>query len=328
MKANEVIFKFLRTLRPPLERLGIGKIFPHAKDYYDELSALFLARGTTWAIEGSKMHLDLHHSNPSLRKTFRAYAFKGQHETVTTDLFKKIVRPGDCIVDLGANIGYFTLLAAKLTGPTGRVVSFEPDPTNFQLLQQNVALNNYSWVTPVHGAVGNRTGKEKLFICPYDTGHHTLSARDGIDALMPHGEKMEVAAVEIDITRLDDYFYDPAVRVNVIKIDIEGSEMGAFLGMRALIERSEEISIFVEYFPLLIEKMGDKPEEFLSLLFFEYKFDVFAVSGDYSMNKGNDVASGLIKLGSPQEVLQLCNAERDHVNLFLSKGRRRVELLS
>lgn len=80
------------------------------------------------------MYVNVWEKDPSMRRTFRAYAANLVHEESTTELFKKIVRPGSIVADLGANIGYFTLLAARLAGKDGHVYAFEPEPRNYSYL--------------------------------------------------------------------------------------------------------------------------------------------------------------------------------------------------
>src|SRR4030042_7144688 len=94
-------------------------------------------------IQGSKMYVNVHEKDPSMRSTFRTYALNLIHEKATTELFKTMVKEGDVVLDMGANIGYFTILAARLVGKKGKVYSFEPEPRNYSYLKKNIELNKY-----------------------------------------------------------------------------------------------------------------------------------------------------------------------------------------
>jgi precorrin-6B methylase 2 len=80
------------------------------------------------------------------------------YEPMTTLAFHTLVQPGDRVVDVGAHVGYFTLLAARLCGPNGRVFAFEPHPDNFRLLERNIRENGAENVTAVRKAVADRAG--------------------------------------------------------------------------------------------------------------------------------------------------------------------------
>lgn len=84
-------------------------------------------------------------------------------EKYKTELFKKIITQGMTVVDIGASIGYYTLIAAKLVGKTGVVYAFEPEPCNYELLIKNIELNGFTNIVPIKKAVSNRHGKAKLY---------------------------------------------------------------------------------------------------------------------------------------------------------------------
>lgn len=96
-------------------------------------------------VQGHKMFLD---SKDSLRLSIH-----GIYEPLETELAKKEVKKGNVVLDIGANIGYYTLIFAKLVGEDGKVFAFEPDPTNFALLKKNVEMNGYKNVMFVQKAV-------------------------------------------------------------------------------------------------------------------------------------------------------------------------------
>ena len=175
----------------------------------------------------------------------------GQYEKDTTDLFKKIIRPGMTVLDIGGHIGYFTRLFSRLTGPTGRVVAFEPDPSNFALLKKNTAhLPN---VTLVNSAVADKKGIVDFYQIEDSTGCHTT-----IPTKAP-AKKFSVDAVIIDDFSMGFY-------PDVIKMDIEGGEPRALLGMEKILASEHPLSIVMELNPEALERSGATPEGVITSL--------------------------------------------------------------
>ena len=324
-KVKSILFSALTRAYKFLSGTGIGKI-PGMFAVYDLLIRLFWPEGTILEVQGSKMYLDVRDKDPSMRKTFQAYALNRIHEESTTELFKKVVKGEDVVVDLGANIGYFTLLAAKLVDTNGKVYSFEPEPRNFSFLKKNIELNDYRQVIATQKAVAEGPGTVKLYICHYDTGHHTINQYEGIKAYRPDFTEDRKEFVEIEKVALDDFLKDEKQPVDVIKMDVEGAEMLALSGMDRILRESKNLKMFVEFFPLLIKEMGGSPEEFARRLLEEYHFSMFVIGEDYSMH---DYVTNkkYLKINSVDELMNFCKGETDHVNLFIKKGGNDEELL-
>jgi FkbM family methyltransferase len=262
-------------------------------------------RRSIWEIEGSKMYLDPWAQSP-LRSTYRSY-LSGPNEPLTTRLFKASVRPGDTVIDIGANVGFYTLLAARLVGSSGRVYAFEPEPRNFEILCRNISLNAYSHVTPRRCAVWRRDGQVNLYLSnDRDTGAHTLRARHA----MKYFDSEEGGNfAEVDCVTLDAVL-DKSMHVDVIKMDIEGAEAGALEGMSRTIRNSQRLKIFTEFYPRAVREMGDSPELFLANLM-EYGFSATLI--DEFGGGGNKV-----RPARPEEVLSVCERSTI-VNLLLTR---------
>jgi len=276
-------------------------------------------RGKVQEVQGSKMYLDVYEKDRSLRRTFRAYAINRVHEEATTRLFKTLVRRGDVVLDLGANLGYFTMLAARQVGPEGRVYAFEPEPRNYACLRRNLDLNGYSNVIARQCAVADKPGFVKLFICPYDTGHHTIRSYDGIAAYRPDYVDRKKASVDVEQVRLDSLLEGREQHVDVIKMDVEGAEALALDGMQGVLTRSPNLVMVVEFFPLLIKNMGHSPDEFVRRLLDEFGFAMWVVEEDYCMS-GQSVTEGLLRVHSVDQLMGLCKGTSDHLNLILEKS--------
>ncbi|MDP3947248.1 MAG: FkbM family methyltransferase [bacterium] len=263
-------------------------------------------------IQGSKMEINLKDPDPVMRKTFHGYCTERVHERETTTLFARIVKPGDTVVDLGANIGYFTLLFSRLVGPAGKVFAFEPEPKNFAYLRRNIEINNYKNITALEKAASDKNGTTKLFVCSYDTGHHTINQYEGVDAYR-RGKPSEKKSIDIEMVRLDDFLRGKTPRVDVVKMDVEGAEPLAIAGMDGILKTNPNIKIVMEFFPLLIQAMGRSPKEFFEQLR-GYEFKIFLIGGEYSMEKD---AGDWPEIKNYAELERLMKEPDFHVNFYL-----------
>ena len=177
---------------------------------------------------------------------FRSY------EPFETSLLSAEIRPGMMIVDVGANIGYYTLLFSKLTGESGRVYAFEPEPENFELLQQNLARNDRKNVEVFNLAASDQAGESFLYLSPENRGDHQLYLSD------PDRQK-----VRITMTPLDDCVSGP---IDLIKMDVQGFEGHVLKGMQSIIAASPRLTIFTEFWPEGLRRAGSDPAEFLASL--------------------------------------------------------------
>ncbi len=164
-KIKNILFSALKSISSLLRNTKLHRIIPFRREIYDFFFRKFWLGGEILEIQGSKMYINVKEKDPNMRKTFQAYASGLIHEETTTNLFKKTIKKGDTIVDLGANIGYFTLLAAKLTGREGKVYSFEPEPKNYNYLLKNIKLNTAATIQgKILDIKTSKTWKRRLFI--------------------------------------------------------------------------------------------------------------------------------------------------------------------
>ena len=311
---KKILFKLFNAFTKGAVILKIHKVLPFIEPIYDQIFTLLCPNKSKVAIiQGSKMYLDITHKHRGLRRTFQAYSMNKVHEPTTTHLFKKNIHSGDVVVDFGANIGYFTLLFARLVGKTGKVFAFEPEPTNFKYLKTNIGLNNYTNVMAFQKAVSNKNGKTQLYICDYDTGHHTINQYGGIEAYS-QGRKTQKKSIDIDTVRLDDFLSNKTKKIDVMKIDAEGAEALAIQGMDKLLKDNKDIIIFMEYFPLLLKKMGNDPKELIEKLMYTYNFKILVIPDDYNAKHN----SKMILIKSPPHIINMCKGG-EHINLILSR---------
>ena len=196
----------------------------------------------------------------------REACFMGFYEPQETVLLQSLLRPGMTFVDIGANWGYFTLLAADLVGPAGRVVSFEPHPALYQRLAQNVGRNHFEWVTTLQVAVAGAEGEMNL------AGYAAGTTNWGVSRLTVDAEpgtsnfRVRTATLE---SLLDA---QGAAEVDMLKMDIEGAEGSVLPTMRQGLSRGRYQRILLELHPSALSEQGIAAENLVGeLLAFGYR---------------------------------------------------------
>jgi FkbM family methyltransferase len=194
----------------------------------------------------------------------------GVYEPYETSVYREQLKPGMTVVDIGANLGLHTVIAASRVGTGGRVISFEPEPENFSLLEHNVRANGFGNVTAINRAVADRVGRLTLNLSDSNKGRHSL-VRTRFDS------REFSRSVEVDAVTLDAELATLGCeRVDVIKMDIEGAEVLALKGMQSTLAQSA-ISLFIEFSPSAIRRAGTDPATFLEDLR-KRGFDLFELS--------------------------------------------------
>lgn len=186
----------------------------------------------------------------------------GEYEPHVAAVFRDVLRPGMHVVDIGANIGYFTMLSAALVGPAGSVLAVEPNPANARMLEASRRLNGFAHVTVLQAAAGRTTGMLAI----------NTSFSNGTTSAIEAGRELAAASVAcLAIDRL----VDAGRPVGLIKLDVEGAEYNALLGCQAMLRRDRPVLVF-EFGPGQMPSIsGVTGEEMLRWLVAEgYGFDV------------------------------------------------------
>jgi FkbM family methyltransferase len=147
----------------------------------------------------------------------------GTYEPTQTQLFQELVKPGDVVYDVGAHFGYYTLLSSKLVGDGGRVIAFEPSPANLARLYRHIYLNDRKNVQVLELAVSDHEG----------IAHFETRTGSGVGHLADDGP------LEVKLTRLDSLTQFPLPQV--MKIDVEGAEVGVLNGAKTLFARCKPL---------------------------------------------------------------------------------------
>ncbi len=219
------------------------------------------------------------------------------HEPEQVALFRNIVQEGDVVLDLGAHIGYYTLLFAQLVGPQGKVYAFEAHPDNAALLRKSIAESGYDNVVIENKAVWEKTGKFPLYEASHCSEDHRMSAAPD-----------HSASITIDAVALDDYFPSD-MHVDFIKMDIQGAEGHALKGMKDLLASQKQVSIVTEFEPECLDRSEVGTQAFLHLLT-EQGFNCYDLEGD----------GGLKTPVQPETLCTQYAGKNERTNLFCTKS--------
>lgn len=183
------------------------------------------------------------------------------YETLEIELFKKLLKRGMNFVDVGANIGIYSVIGSKIVGEEGQVFSFEPEPAIFELLKKNIETNNCQNVEAINKAVGDKKAVLKLYSFDWSMGTHSI--------IRTSNQFQEVESI-----KLDDYFKEKNKKIDVIKIDVEGFEPYVLEGMKNLL--NYDPIVFLEFNPSEITNSGYGLNTFQNFMsnFFKHLFTV------------------------------------------------------
>jgi FkbM family methyltransferase len=191
---------------------------------------------------------------------FQPLMLLGLWERPTIRTLERFARPGSVVIDAGAHIGAFSLRAAQLVGPAGRIDAFECDPRAAERLRAHVRVNRCARVNVHEAALSNHVGRVQLYLpdrIGWSTLHRALwpTFQQEVD---PDARRVTVSAITLD-EHLGEVGVDPD-RISVIKIDVEGSELDVLAGARETL-RHTHAALIVEYAPRRLRATGSSPEE-------------------------------------------------------------------
>lgn len=177
----------------------------------------------------------------------------GLYEPFESELFARQIASGNMVFDVGANVGYYTALAALAAGPGGRVVAFEPEPTNFATLTRTVARNGFNNVTACQMAIADRSGTGQLYLSTRNGGDHRLYSTASYE------RSLGVATTTLDEALAQHHL----AHVDVLKMDIQGFEGLALRGAEQLLAH-RPLKLFLEFYPEGLRHTGVEPAVFLN----------------------------------------------------------------
>lgn len=223
------------------------------------------------------------------------------YEPSVSDVFRSYLKPGMTVIDIGANIGWFSMLSASLVGATGRVFAFEPGMNNARFLVLNKSVNAFEQITLIHAAASSRL-ESLAYSSAWSNGVVTdLSAAER-DIIL---NADIVFAVPVDMIVPED------MPVHLIKVDVEGWEMKALLGASRIINQWKP-HIIAEFTPLALPTFsGVSAEEFLD--YFKQAGYAFQVIGDDALRDCGTNISQVMKVAE--------QSETSHIDILMTHRR-------
>jgi FkbM family methyltransferase len=238
-----------------------------------------------------------------------------RYEPLASEIVGRIDMAGSCVLDIGANIGYYTLILSQKVGNTGSVFSFEPEESNFSVLKRNLRLNHTTNVTVFRLALNNESGTAYLGLSDSNMGDHRLLTQSSLS----RGQEKRVRQM-VEMTRLDDVLPDQeSNRIRFIKMDVQGSEYHVLKGAeRFLSNQAKNLVILIEYDPELLRETSTDPVDLIALIS-RLGFRVFKL--DDNANRIVEIPDPIVRVPQMSDVnLLLVGSERDDVLRELKRG--------
>ncbi|WP_121258988.1 FkbM family methyltransferase [Nocardioides ferulae] len=200
-----------------------------------------------------------------------------RYEPAVAEQFKRYVPRGGVVVDVGANLGILTMLAAMLVGKEGHVHSFEPDPQSMRNLLRNIHSNGLTWVTPWSVGLTDTPGIRDLYLDLYTTSTSSLLQNAWT------ADKAARQQLKIVTTTLDDVF--AGQDVDFIKIDVEGAEMSVLAGARQILARQRPT--------IVVEVLREHIDEFI-IFMREIQYQAKALTGDSASGGVEEISTNFL----------------------------------
>jgi FkbM family methyltransferase len=252
---GEFYLRFVcRFLKSPLRSRLVAR-WLYGPGLFPTNKVRYAMRGGMW------MKLDLHD------QVSRMIYFLGSHEPEETEFLKRIIQPDWVVIDVGAHIGYYTLLVARfIDRKLGHVYAFEPNPATFEVLRHHIKINNLAHVTVLNVALGASTGQIELFLGPSrNTGMASMFSRES-------GQEK----VCTPITTLDRFVNTNNLKsIDLIKMDVEGAEVEVLEGARNVLG-SYVPRLVLEVNAITLARSGHRPRD-LVLLLRDYGYTLFRI---------------------------------------------------
>jgi FkbM family methyltransferase len=243
--ASYVPGRLAELVPPAAERCGTSPAVGAPRVLAASLRGLHSrGRNAVISLEGGPL-LGVDLATPHGRRFF-GYGFCDPAARIMLSLLK----PGDVVIDGGANIGLFTVLAAGGVGSQGRVIACEPSPTTMALLRANVERNDFNWVELREVALADAPGRLSMHVFDPGSGFSSFAPADAGGA----------REVEVEVTTLDELAGEMLDRLALVKLDVEGAELRALRGAARIFERARP-DFIVELEPEHLERQGSSIAE-------------------------------------------------------------------
>ncbi|MDH5536773.1 MAG: FkbM family methyltransferase [Betaproteobacteria bacterium] len=299
---NLAVRLLLPTLRAYIRfcPVSFGKTF-----LYTRIVDRYFCWRTFQSISSTKARVRMHTCLPDQIQS-RIYFF-GVWEPQITAFVRERLTPGDIFIDVGANVGYYALLAASLVGDKGTVLAVEASPSIFGLLKDNVSLNGFANIELFNEAASDRPGFLEIFLAPdSNIGATTTVASEAVRKGYTREAQVRARTLSAIVGK------DRLLDARLIKMDVEGAEASVIKGIRSFLPQLADRTEWIfEVSPRAIRSQGSSPDELLdSFRISGYK--LYQIKNDYS---DSDYLSSRIRY----ELTEFRGAPDERVDLVASK---------
>lgn len=292
---RQVAFNIIKVAVRPLIGKGLGRLRLPRYIYSLATQRLTPEQAKTIEVEGFLIKVST--KERGLDGVTTTLAITHSYESMTTQIFKNVLGKGMNVIDIGANIGYFSLLSSKLVSNSGKVWAIEPEPNNFRNLVENIRLNSMENIIPVNRAASDTDGKARLFVSKEESGEHSLVRG------RPHIKN----TIEVNTFKLDDLIDNN--KIDFIKTDTEGHEMSVLSGASNIITCNKNLVLITEFWPPGIKASGHTPRIFWQMLE-RYDFKYIYIIDEIKKE---------ILPGTCEEAVKRCWENKLSVNLLCSR---------
>ena len=217
-----------------------------------------------YRFSGGRLYLNIAESPMMLARVLGLYEVN-KHKAI-----KSLLRPGNTFIDIGVNKGDFSLLAAKIVGEAGHVLSFEPEPTNVRWTKKSIDLNGYDNIQLFEIALSDENGEATLY----------LGKKSGFNTLVPNQRARDCGIINVKTKTLDRFLEEVEFNfsIDMIKIDVEGSEMEVLRGASRALSENNNVILLIDIHP----RLGVDPENVCNYLM-EEGFSIFHEKPPFSV---------------------------------------------
>lgn len=261
---------FLRFALPhykkTIEYFSKGKGYGKKKSVRKILAIFdFLFKSNFVEVQGQKMYL--------AKKGFDEYSTSEIYGELDTRIVESLIKPGDYVIDVGAAIGYFTLIFARLVGKDGLVIAFEPKDERFEILTKNVIVNNHKNIKLEKKAILTKNGDSTFFSLSDMAGLHFVA---NIDEFIHNSDThRQIIPYQVSTINLDEYLKNLGIlkKISFMKIDVDGPELLVLQSSKLLLQ-NDNLKILIEWDVISAQRCKCNPDTIIDVLL-ENNFKIF-----------------------------------------------------
>ena len=225
----------------------------------------------------------------------------GEYESGTLSVFKKFLCKHDIVLDVGAHIGFISLIIANFVGENGLVYAVEPHPKTYRILEENIRINKFKNIHPMNIALGSKVSKAKIY------ENYNIN-RGSASLICPENVDNRESRWQTKVTTIDTLIEKRKIKIpKLIKIDVEGFELEVLKGAKKLVSSSQAPALCVE-FSILHPTYGGNIHDIYNFIKETNSYLLF------KLKRGKGVPSKLIKINNEKEL-----PNHDNVFCFLEK---------